>query len=115
MLARRLCEYCKEPIEIEEEILAGIGFPFELADGSLNFHRTVGCDRCGGSGYRGRVGLYELLEVTEEIKGMVLKRTTAGEIGRVAEEEGMVRLRQDGLLKAAAGVTTIEEVLRTVV
>jgi type IV pilus assembly protein PilB len=116
-LARRLCDYCKEPVELEKEILAGLGFPFEhLPEGApLDFHKAVGCPRCGASGYRGRVGLYELLEVNDAIKEMVLRRATASEIGHLAEETGMVRLRQDGLLKAAAGTTTIEEILRTVV
>ncbi|MDP9437158.1 MAG: Flp pilus assembly complex ATPase component TadA [Actinomycetota bacterium] len=115
-LARRLCENCKEPVGLEREILEGIRFPFGHLPGgaSLGFHRAVGCSRCGGTGYRGRVGLYELLVVTDGIKGMILRGESTLEIGRVAEEEGMVRLRDDGLLKAAAGVTTIEEVLRTV-
>jgi type IV pilus assembly protein PilB len=115
-LARRLCVRCRKPVEIDKEILAGIRFPFEHApkDG-LRFHKAVGCDRCGGSGYRGRLGVYELMVVTEKIKEMILRRASTGEIQRVAEEEGMVRLRSDGLLKAAEGVTTIEEVLRSVV
>ena len=116
-LARRLCENCKEPVELEREILEGIRFPFEhVPEGAfLDFHRAAGCDRCGGSGYRGRVGLYELLVVSDNIKGMILRGESTLEIGRVAEEEGMIRLRDDGFLKAAAGVTTIEEILRTVV
>jgi type IV pilus assembly protein PilB len=117
-LARRLCEKCKAPVEIERELLEVMGFPFkQLPEGEEpSFHKTVGCDRCGGTGYRGRVGIYELMVVDERIKEMVLHRASAGEIGRVAEQEGsMVRLREDGLLKAAKGMTTLEEVLRTVV
>jgi type IV pilus assembly protein PilB len=117
-LARRLCEKCKAPVEIERELLEVMGFPFkQLPEGEEpSFHKTVGCDRCGGTGYRGRVGIYELMVVDEQIKEMVLHRASAGEIGRVAEQEGsMVRLREDGLLKAAKGMTTLEEVLRTVV
>ncbi len=115
-LARRLCENCKEPVEIEEEILAGMQFPFRYAEnGSLHFHKAVGCDRCGGTGYRGRIGIYELMAVSETIRDLILRRTSADEIGRVAEEEGMVRLRDEGLLKAARGITTIEEILRSVV
>ena len=116
-LARRLCENCKEPVELEREILEGIRFPFKHIPEAafLDFHKAVGCDRCGGSGYRGRVGLYELLVVSDNIKGMILRGESTLETGRVGEEEGMVRLRDDGLLKAAAGVTTIEEILRTVV
>jgi len=114
-LARRLCERCKEPVEIEKEILAGMQFPFEHASEELSFHKTVGCSFCGGTGYRGRVGMYELMLVTENIKDMILHRASSGEIGRTADEEGMIRMRDDGLLKAAAGTTTIEEVLRSVV
>jgi len=73
----------------------------------------VGCHRCGGSGYRGRTGIYEVMVITEEIRKMILLRSSADEISRVAESQGMVRLRDDGLLKAARGVTTIEEALKT--
>jgi type IV pilus assembly protein PilB len=117
-LARRLCERCKAPVEIERELLEAMDFPFKLLpEGEEpSFHRTVGCDRCGGSGYKGRVGVYELMVVNDQIREMILHRGSAGEIAQVAEREGgMVRLREDGLFKAAKGITTIEEVLRTVV
>ena len=114
-LARRLCEKCKQPAQIEEEILQSMQFPFEHTDGGdLRFHRAVGCNRCGGSGYRGRIGIYELMVSTERIRDLVLRRSSTDEIVRAAEEDGMVRLREDGLLKAARGITTIEEVLRVV-
>ena len=115
-LARRLCERCKRPAEVDEEALSELGFPFGLVpEREWNFHTRVGCDVCGGSGYRGRVGVYELMEITGEIREMILRRTSAGEIGRAARRAGMVTLREDGLSKAAKGITTIEEVLRTVV
>ena len=114
-LARKLCERCKEPAEIEREILEGIGFPFELATEKPNFHRAGGCNRCGGTGYKGRVGIYELMVISEEIRKLILRRASADEIGRAAVASGMVRLRDGGLLKAARGVTTIEEALRTLV
>jgi type IV pilus assembly protein PilB len=115
-LARRLCERCKQPVEIEREILEALNFPFELASGDeWSFHRPLGCDRCGGTGYRGRVGIYEMMVVTDEIKNLILRRASAPEITHVAEQEGMVRLREDGLVKAAQGITTIEEVLKSVV
>jgi type IV pilus assembly protein PilB len=116
-LARRLCERCKAPVEIERELLEKtLNFPFRLlAEEEPSFHRTVGCDRCGGTGYKGRVGIYELMVVDEQIREMVIHRASAGEIAHAAEDGGMVRLREDGLLKAAKGLTTIEEVLRTVV
>jgi len=112
-LVRKLCERCKEPVEIEREILEGMEFPFRLASDGLHFHKAVGCHRCGDSGYRGRTGIYEVMVVSDEIRKMILLRSSAGEIARVAESQGMVRLRDDGLLKAAKGITTIEEALKT--
>jgi type IV pilus assembly protein PilB len=87
-------------------------FPFGLASDGLHFYKAVGCRRCGGSGYRGRTGIYELMVISDEIRKMILLRSSAAEISRVAESQGMVRLRDDGLLKAARGITTIEEALK---
>ena len=115
-LARRLCARCKRPVEMGEEALEAIGFsPELLTEGGASFHETVGCERCSGTGYRGRIGIYEMMVLTDEIRELVLRRASSDEIGRVAEASGMVRLREDGLRKAAEGVTTVEEVLRTVV
>jgi type IV pilus assembly protein PilB len=115
-LARRLCERCKRPAELGEEALAAVGFPFgRVPEGGPGFCEAVGCDRCGGTGYRGRLGIYEMMVLTDEVRELVLGRASTGELARAAQGQGMVRLREDGLLKAAAGVTTIEEVLRTVV
>ena len=115
-LARRLCDRCKRPVEVAEETLSNLGFSSErLAGGDFNFHEAVGCDRCGGVGYRGRVGIYEMMVVGEQTKELVLKRGSAVEVRRVAEEEGMIPLRVDGMVKAARGLTTIEEILRSVV
>ena len=114
-LARKLCERCKEPVEMEEEVLAEMGFPFEyVSKDNLRFHKAVGCSRCGESGYRGRIGIYEMMVVDEAIRELILKHSSTAEISRAAESQGMIRLREDGLLKAARGTTTIEEVLRTV-
>lgn len=115
-LARRPCERCKRPMEVGDEILSAIGLPDEhLLDAQIDFYEAVGCDRCSGTGYQGRVGIYEMMVLTDEIRDLVLRRVSTDEIGRAAEEAGMVRLREDGLVKAAKGITTIEEVLRTVV
>jgi type IV pilus assembly protein PilB len=115
-LARRLCDRCKRPVEIDEDVLSRLDFPFEhLREGGARFHEAVGCEKCRRSGYRGRMGIYELLVVTDDLKDLILRRASTTEISRVAEEEGMTRLREDGLMKAARGITTIEEVLRTVV
>ncbi len=115
-LARKLCGNCKRPTEIDTDALHGMRFPFEQPEGEEpRFHEAVGCDRCGGTGYRGRLGIYEMMVVTEEIKDQILHRVSTTEIARTAEANGMIRLRSDGLLKAAQGLTTIEEVFRTVV
>jgi type IV pilus assembly protein PilB len=115
-LARRLCESCKRPVEIDEEILSKLDFPFERFRGDEpRFYAAVGCAKCGGSGYRGRIGLYELMIITGDLKDLVLRRAPTTEIRRAAEEQGMTRLREDGLIKATKGVTTVEEVLKTVV
>jgi type IV pilus assembly protein PilB len=116
-LARRLCERCKEPVRIEHELLEALDFPFGLLEvgEEPSLYKPVGCERCGRMGYKGRVGIYELMMVDERVKEMILRRTSAGEIARAAMEAGMVRLREEGLLKAARGITTVEEVLRTVV
>ena len=111
-LVRKLCERCRGPVEIEREILEGMEFPFGLVPDGLHFHKAVGCRRCGGSGYRGRTGIYEVMVVSDQIRKLILLRSSATEISRVAESQGMVRLRDDGLLKAAKGITTIEEALK---
>jgi type IV pilus assembly protein PilB len=122
-LARKLCERCKRPVQIEEEALKELRFPFERyhhlyeqeeEGGGYSFHEAVGCERCSGTGYRGRIGIYEMMVVGEESRDLVLKRASADEVRRVAKEEGMIALRDDGLMKAARGITTIEEVLRSV-
>ncbi|MGH3146978.1 MAG: GspE/PulE family protein [Rubrobacter sp.] len=115
-LARRLCEWCRRPANIGEGALEAIGFsPLHVAGRGPGFQMAVGCDRCSGTGYRGRIGVYELMEMNEEIRELVLRRVSTDEIGRAAERGGMTRLREDGLAKAAQGITTIEEVLRNVV
>ncbi len=113
-LARKLCERCKEPAQVSEAVLRHVGFPFDLLEGDPAFHKPVGCESCRG-GYLGRVGIFELLPMTDEIEALALSRSSADEIGRAAVKGGMVRMRADGLLKAARGVTPIEEILRTTV
>jgi type IV pilus assembly protein PilB len=116
-LARRLCERCKRPATIEREILEALNFPFELAgpEDKWDFHKAVGCELCGGTGYLGRIGIYEMMTVSDEMKAAILARKPAREIAEAAERNGMVHLRDDGLVKAASGITTIEEVLKNVV
>lgn len=115
-LARRLCPNCKRPVEVDRRVLSDLGFPFDhWPGGDPAFHEPVGCERCGGVGYRGRLGIYEMMVVGDEVRSLIVGRVSAGEISRAVEGAGTLRLKEDGLLKAAQGVTTIEEVLRTVV
>ena len=114
-LVRRLCEGCKVPVEVDEVVLRQMGFPFGLEEGKRTFFAPAGCEACGGEGYRGRIGIYELMPMDEEIVALSLRRSSADELSRTAVRAGMVKMRADGLLKAARGITPIEEVLRTTV
>ena len=112
-LVRRLCSDCRvayTPTEIE---LAEVSLtPAMLAEHGGVIYRPGGCEECLGSGYRGRLGIFELLQVTDEIRTLVMQRANASQIKRIAVEQGMIPLRQDGGLKVAAGLTSIEEVFR---
>jgi len=112
-LARRLCERCKEQIEVTPEMLAQMRYDESM--GPLTVHRTGGCKVCSDTGYRGRVAINELLLVSEEIQRMAVERRPSDEIAKVAQEQGMRTLREDGMEKVRLGMTTLEEVLRVVV
>ena len=114
-LARRLCTWCREAYEPNADDLAAMGWPHQLLDVPGQLWRSVGCRSCGQTGYRGRVALNEVMPVTDEIERLTIARSSATDVRRAALAEGMVRLRDDGLEKAAAGLTTIEEVLRVTV
>ena len=91
-----------------------IGFPPEAAN-TIKFYKGRGCGVCNGTGYKGRIGLYEVMEISEGIRDLIMVGATAVEIKRKALEEGMLTLRMSGLEKIKVGVTTIEEVLRETV
>ncbi|HKA35697.1 MAG TPA: type IV-A pilus assembly ATPase PilB [Thermoanaerobaculia bacterium] len=113
-LVRRVCANCTEEVETPPQMLIQVGFaPDEVK--ALKIKRGRGCDRCGNSGYKGRIGLYEVLQFSDEIREMVLSGSTSIELKRKAIEEGMVSLRSSGLQKIRQGVTTLEEVLRETV
>jgi len=78
----------------------------------IEFFHGKGCDNCGNSGYRGRIGIYEVFELTNDLKEMVAKRVAGGVLAEQAIKNGMVTMRQDGILKAIEGITTIEEIWR---
>jgi len=110
-LARTLCEHCKKPTTVSAEALRESGF--EIADEwEVQVWEPVGCARCGGSGYKGRLGLYEVMTVTDEIRRLAIERASADQIGAVAVSQGMRRLREDGLEKVRQGRTSIAEVAR---
>ena len=108
-LARRICEHCKEPASFSEETLRLLGI--DPSGGRL--YQGVGCDQCRGSGYRGRVALYEVLIVSDAMRDKIIAGTSSTELKRIAIQEGMQSLRMAGVKKILDGVTTIEEVLAT--
>jgi type IV pilus assembly protein PilB len=110
-LARVVCSSCKEPVEVPVQALVELGVDAEEARTVTCFHGT-GCPQCSGTGYRGRVALYEVMPMSEELRELVLAGASANEIKRTAINVGMMTLRQSGLLKLKQGMTTMEEVLR---
>ncbi len=109
-LARRLCT-CKQPAVVLDEILLQAGFKEEELDGTWQPYKPIGCDRCSGSGYKGRVGIYQIMPITDEIERIILANGTAPEIAQQSESEGVRSLRQSGLMKVRQGLTSLEEVL----
>ena len=109
-LARRLCN-CKQPHEVDEAALLKLGFVESDLDGSWVPYRAAGCERCGGSGYKGRVGIYQVMPISEETQKIILAGGNALQIARQAQVEGVRDLRRSGLMKVMQGMTSIEEVL----
>jgi type IV pilus assembly protein PilB len=109
-LARRLCT-CKQPLPMSDEAMLKAGFREEDLDGTWVPYKPVGCERCGGSGYKGRVGIYQVMPITEEIQKIILAQGNSLQIAAQAEREGVNGLRRAGLLKVKQGMTSIEEVL----
>jgi type IV-A pilus assembly ATPase PilB len=110
-LARRLCMKCREEVTEPTEVLAALGFPHDPHD-LPQIYKALGCAACSNTGYRGRVALHEIMTLSDEIESLVVTRATGGDIRRVALDQGMVSLREDGWSKVSQGLTTIEEVLR---
>ncbi|MCL4814160.1 MAG: type IV-A pilus assembly ATPase PilB [Vicinamibacteraceae bacterium] len=113
-LVRRICAHCKEPGPLPAHALVDVGFTPDVAE-RVTPMKGAGCEKCNDTGYRGRVGLYEVMELTDEIRELILMGASALELRRKAVEEGMLTLRHSGLRKIADGVTTIEEVVRETV
>ncbi len=106
-LVRVICENCKEPVKVDDKILEEFGFP----PGTL-LYRGRGCRECANTGYKGRIGIFELMVMTEEIRKLTVSNAPSSEIRRVARAQGMRTLKEDGLLKVKQGITTLSEVLR---
>jgi type IV pilus assembly protein PilB len=113
-LVRRVCVNCKVEDEVPPPAMEQVGFSREDAQ-SVKPKKGTGCDKCNKTGYKGRVGLYEVMEITDELRELILVGASALEIRRKAIEEGMITLRGSGLRKIKDGVTTLEEVLRETV
>jgi type IV pilus assembly protein PilB len=114
-LARRLCDRCKEPYTPTERELTENRFPWREGEPLPTIYRPQGCNACAKTGYRGRLCLVEVMPVTEEIERLVVERRSSDDLRRVAVEQGMRGLRDDGMLKVVMGYTSIDEVLRVVI
>ncbi len=113
-LARQLCERCKAPYRPEEQELFAAGYPDWLWPEVQELHKAAGCPACANTGFRGRIGLYEVMPMTEEIERLTVERASADAIKAVAVQQGMMTLRDDGLEKVRMGLTSLEEVARVV-
>ncbi|WP_229509397.1 type IV-A pilus assembly ATPase PilB [Massilia sp. CCM 8734] len=109
-LARRLCT-CKKPVETSREILLAAGFKDDELEGGWKPYGPVGCDRCMGGGYKGRVGIYQIMPITPAIEKIILAHGNSMEIAAQSELEGVKSLRRSGLMKVKQGLTSLEEVL----
>ena len=109
-LARRLCTNCKAVLDIPRKALMDAGLRSEEIDGSWTPYKPVGCQMCNG-GYKGRVGIYQVMPITEELQRIILRDGSALDIAKQAEKEGVESLRRAGLRKVRMGLTSLEEVL----
>lgn len=110
-LGRRLCNGCKQPADIPADVLLQEGFTQEQIDTGFTLYRPKGCDKCNG-GYKGRVGIYEVVKITDELANMIMEEASSIKIAKQAQAEGFRTLRQSALLKVIQGVTSLEEANR---
>jgi type IV pilus assembly protein PilB len=113
-LTRRLCGHCKAPIKHDADYLTSLHFGFDPNQPASTIYQPVGCTSCSNTGYRGRIAVHEVMTVTEEIERLAVARASSAEIGRLAREQGMITLREDGWAKVKLGLTSVEEILRVV-
>jgi type IV pilus assembly protein PilB len=109
-LMRRVCSVCKEPVIYPAKMFQDLGIDPNLFDG-VPLHRGRGCDRCKNSGYAGRMAIIEAMTVTDEIRRLIITRSSAMEVGKMAGSQGMKTLRMVALEKAREGMSTLEQVL----
>ena len=109
-LARKLCTHCRRPEDIPPEALLRAGFLDEDLDGSWQPFGPVGCDHCKGTGYKGRIGVYEVMPMTDEMRQLIMRNGNSLDIAEQAQREGVRNLRQSGLIKVKGGVTSLEEI-----
>lgn len=114
-LARRLCTDCREAYTPDPAALDRVGFPYESKKKLPTIYRAKGCNRCGGIGYKGRMGIHEVLSMSENLERLTVERASADRLAAQAISEGMLTLRDDGFAKVKLGMTSIEEILRVVV
>jgi Type II secretory pathway, ATPase PulE/Tfp pilus assembly pathway, ATPase PilB len=119
-LAKRLCKYCKRPYTPKPEEIERIKFEYgehpvkPLTDSFIKeavFYEPVGCEECNFTGFKGRMGIHEILVPDEDLKDLIIKNAPANEIRKVAMQKGMITLKQDGILKVLQGETTLKQVL----
>lgn len=116
-LVRTICKNCKEPYEIKPEFLLSLGISKNLIEqnisgGKVVLYKGKGCEKCANTGYRGRIGIHEILEVTDPIRELIIEKATSTKIKEVARKLGMITLRESAVRKMMAGYTTVEEVIR---
>jgi type IV pilus assembly protein PilB len=109
-LGRKLCTHCKKPKDIPAEALIQAGFVEEEIDGTWQPFGAVGCEQCKGTGYKGRVGVYQVMPITDDMRLLIMRNGNAYDIAEQAQKEGVRDLRQSGLLKVKQGVMSLEEV-----
>jgi len=113
-LIRKICANCKEPVEVQPQALLNVGYKKDEI-GTFTVYKGRGCEKCNNTGYKGRVGLIEVMAIDDDIRELILSGGTAIDIKKKAAEIGMISLRRSGLIKIKDGVTTIEEVVRETV
>jgi type IV pilus assembly protein PilB len=109
-LARKLCTHCRRPEDIPPEALLRAGFLEEDLDGSWQPFGPIGCDHCKGTGYKGRIGVYEVMPISDDMRQLIMRNGSSLDIGEQAQREGVRNLRQSGLIKVKSGITSLEEI-----